>query len=154
MKIFSDMSGAWRGQSGFRLMPADPFHEAPATAQVTLGAGGHLVCVSYTWQHPDDGPQEGMLTVGATDENTRLTALWADSWHQQPAPMLMHGAPGPHGIEVEAEYAEGWLWRIALNAGDPGTLRIGMDNVIPSAHATDEKAAGPYAVMAATLTRS
>ncbi|MET9220281.1 hypothetical protein ABZX65_16145 [Streptomyces sp. NPDC003300] len=145
MTVFPDVPGVWHGRSGFRLMPTDPFHEAPAGARVVLGAAGHLASVTYTWQHPDDGPQDGMLTVGATDENTRLTALWADSWHQQPAPLLMHGTPGPHGIDVEGEYAEGWIWRIEVDAGEPGTLRIRMDNDIPS---------GRYRVMEATLTPS
>ena len=60
MHVLADFAGAWTGTNEFRLMPTDPFAEAPATASVTLGAGGNLVTVAYTWAHPDDGPRQGV----------------------------------------------------------------------------------------------
>lgn len=39
---FDDHTGSWGGSNQFRLMPTDPLHEAPATADVTgrHGQGG------------------------------------------------------------------------------------------------------------------
>src|SRR6266536_4206765 len=77
--------GAWAGSNGFRLMPSDPLHEAPATAEVSTAAGASLVAIAYAWSHPDDGAQDGLLVVGA-DDSGAATAFWGDSWHQSPTP--------------------------------------------------------------------
>ncbi len=79
------LAGTWEGTNGFRLMPADELHRAPATATVTPAAGGHDVVVTYTWVHPQDGPQDGIMLVGSPDEQGKVTAAWGDSWHQQPS---------------------------------------------------------------------
>jgi hypothetical protein len=145
------LAGTWRGTSGFRLMPTDEFHHGPATALVTTAAGGNVVVVSYTWNHPEDGPQEGVLFVGAPDDEQTVGAAWGDSWHQRPSILTLSGRGTEGRLEVTADYGGGWGWTIALEGDDP--LRLTMHNVVPAEHATDEVAAGPYTVMVAELHR-
>jgi hypothetical protein len=143
----SQFMGTWSGTNGFRLMPDDDLSEFPATATVTTAAGGHLTLVAYTWRHPEDGPQDGVIVVGSTGEGDAVTATWGDSWHQKPEPRTLSGVRAADGsIGLEASYAGDWAWRILLETGD-GELRMRMDNVIPESYASDEKAAGPYPVM-------
>src|SRR5688572_6432638 len=125
-----DSAGAWIGINGFRMMPSDELAQFPATAELRHAAGGNLISVTYSWQHPADGPQEGLLVVGTADDTGRLTALWADTWHQHPASMSMTGDPaGEHGFGVEAEYGGGWRWQISVQASEPDGLRLQMHNV-------------------------
>jgi hypothetical protein len=146
--VLRDVTGRWTGTNGFRLMPGDPLATAPATLAVTTAAAGHLLSVAYTWEHPDDGPQDGLLVVGAADEAGRLVALWGDSWHQQPAPMSMTGhLVGDVGVELQGEYGGGWGWRITVEMPGGGVARLRMANVVPGDQETDDVAAGPYDVM-------
>jgi hypothetical protein len=141
-------AGNWTGENGFRLMPSDPLVELPTRATVTPAAGGHLLSVAYWWEHPDDGPQDGLLMIGPADEDDSLLAMWGDSWHQKPAPMLLHGSRGTGAsLEVEGDYGGGWHWRVKVDATDPDGFRMQMDNVIPAEQATAEISAGPYPVM-------
>ena len=48
-------------------MPTDEPHGAPATADVSVAAGANVAVIAYTWSHPKDGAQEGLLTI-APDE--------------------------------------------------------------------------------------
>ena len=147
--------GTWVGTNGFRLMPNDPLAEFPARVIVTIGAGGHLTSMSYWWQHPEDGPQEGLLVIGAGMQDGSLVALWADSWHQKPAPMILFGSRGMGAaLELEGDYGGGWRWRVTVEPADADDLRLQMDNVIPSEHATAEISAGPYPVMIMQTQRS
>ncbi len=153
--ILSEFAGSWAGTNGFRLMPADPLAEFPATMTVTTAAGDHLTVVGYTWEHPDDGPQDGLFVISTAGEDGSLKAVWADSWHQKPEPMSLPGRATPDTtFEFEADYGGGWRWRIKFDAGDPENLRMGMDNVIPADLATADKSAGPYPVMVTDLRRS
>lgn len=77
--------GTWAGANAFRMMPDDPFVEAPATAAAQLQAQGHGWLLRYTWEHPEDGEQAGTIFVGSPDQDGTVTAGWVDSWHQQPA---------------------------------------------------------------------
>ncbi len=146
------LAGTWHGTNGFRMMPTDEFHDAPATATLTTAAGGQAVVVTYTWVHPDDGPQEGVLLLGSPDEHQAVTAAWVDSWHQHPAVLMLAGVATDGRLEVTADYGGGWLWTIAVE-GDVA-LRLTMLNVVPPEQATDEVAAGPYPVMVAELHRT
>lgn len=149
---FAAATGTWSGSSRFRMMPSDPFSTEPATGALALAAGGSLVSFAYTWSHPDDGDHEGLLVAGP-DDSGGLVALWADSWHQQPAPMSMTGSIDDDGaLLVTGSYAGEWGWRIAL-ATDGESLTMRMDNVVPASAATDDFAGGPYRVMVAELTR-
>jgi hypothetical protein len=157
-----DATGHWTGTNGFRLMPGDPFSVSPATLSVTSAAGGHLTSVAYTWRHPDDGPQDGLVVVGAGEEPGSLVALWGDSWHQQPAPMtLTGGAPGREATEGAAEgamrldggYGGGWGWRITLDVAGGATAVLRMANVVPAEHAAPGAPAGPYDVMVLEASR-
>ncbi len=146
--ILSAYAGTWTGTNGFRLMPHDPLAEFPAAVTVTIAAGGHLTSVAYSWEHPDDGPQDGLLVIGTAGEDASLIAMWGDSWHQKPAPMSLSGSyQGAAAIELEADYGGGWRWRIVFDTTDPDTLRMRMDNVVPAEQATAEISAGPYPAM-------
>lgn len=152
--ILSAFAGSWAGSNGFRLMPGDPLSELPAAMTVSSAAGGHLTSVAYTWHHPDDGAQDGLLVISATEDGS-LVALWGDSWHQKPAPMTFPGEPGAgETFEFTGDYGAGWGWRIVLDGSDTQALRMRMDNVIPADHATADKAAGPYPVMVMHLRRA
>jgi len=153
--ISSDLAGSWSGTNGFRLMPNGELHEFPATASVTTPAGGHLALVSYTWQHPEDGPQDGVLVVGSAGESDTVTATWGDSWHQKPVPMVLSGHRTADGsLILEGTYGVDWTWRVRLESGEDGELRMQMDNVIPASHATADLPAGPYPAMVLQARRS
>lgn len=131
MQLLARHVGSWSGTNRFRLMPDDPPAEADATAQVSLGAGGNLAVLAYTWTHPDDGAQEGLLVLGPEEAPGAVTALWGDSWHQQPAAKRLLGTAGQGSVTVGYSYAEGWEWRITLTVDRPDSLRWRMDNVVP-----------------------
>jgi Protein of unknown function (DUF1579) len=153
--ILSDFAGSWAGTNGFRLMPTDPFAELPATVTVTMAAGGHLTSVVYSWEHPDDGPQDGLLVIGSAGEDRSLMAMWADSWHQKPVPMSLSGGPAAGAtFELNGDYGGGWGWRIVFDAADAENLRMRMDNVIPADQATAEIPAGPYPAMVMDVRRA
>jgi len=147
--------GPWAGSNGFRLMPEDPLAEAPATAEVSAAAGSDLVAIAYTWSHPADGAQDGLLVVGAGDDPGAAAAFWGDSWHQSPAPRAFAGTLHGGGVvTVSYEYAPGWRWHITVDPTDPATLRLRMDNEVPPDAAASETAAGPYPVMVTDLRRT
>jgi len=140
--------GTWVGTNGFRLMPGDPLVEFSASVTVTTAAGGNLISVAYSWEHPDDGEQDGLLVVGPADEEGSLVAMWGDSWHQKPAPTMLSASRGTDAtLELEGEYGGGWRWRVTLDASDAESLRMQMDNVIPAERATTDIPDGPYPVI-------
>ncbi|ROS76461.1 hypothetical protein [Cellulomonas sp. PhB143] len=153
----AELVGRWTGTNGFRLMPGDELRELPAAVVVTAAAGGHLVLVAYDWQHPDDGPQDGLIVVGPVEDRgdgpdggdgVPLTATWGDSWHQKPAPMTLSGRQDADGgIVLEGRYAGDWGWRVLLDADPGGGLRLRMDNVVPADQASGRLLAGPYPAM-------
>jgi hypothetical protein len=146
--LFPGSAGNWIGENGFRLMPSDPLVELPARVTVTPAAGGHLLSVVYWWEHPDDGPQDGLLMIGPADEDGSLLAMWGDSWHQKPAPMMLSGSRGTGAaLELEGDYGGGWRWRVGFDATETDSFRMQMDNVIPAEQATAEISTGPYPVM-------
>jgi hypothetical protein len=140
-------TSSWAGTNGFRLMPADPLAEGPATAVVTTAAGGNLTSLAYTWVHPTDGPQDGLLVWGPD-----VMAFWGDSWHQQPEPRVLEGSPtyDGGGIELECEYGGGWRWQIGVRL-DADSVRLEMRNVIPADQVDAGEQAGPYPVMVMEL---
>lgn len=146
------LAGTWRGTNGFRMMPTDEFVDGPGTATVTTAAGGNVVVVTYTWVHPEDGPQDGVLMVGSpAEQDQSVDAAWGDSWHQHPSILTLSGKSERGRLEVTAGYGGGWAWTIAVEGGD--SLRLAMFNVVPAEHATADIAAGPYPVMRAELHR-
>jgi hypothetical protein len=132
MQLLAQHVGIWTGTNRFRLMPDDPPAGADATAQLSLGAGGNLAVLAYTWTHPDDGPQDGVLVLGPDESPGDLVALWGDSWHQQPAAKELRGHNQDRELTVGYSYEEGWWWRITLNADQRDVLRWRMDNVVPA----------------------
>ncbi len=147
--------GSWEGSNSFRLMPGDPFSEAPAAGTLALAAGGCLATFGYTWTHPEDGDQDGLLAFGLAGGDNAIVALWSDSWHQHPDVKVCEGSRDETGvISVGLEYGDGWGWQITLDATGADVLSLRMDNVIPPAVATEEISAGPYVVMSMELRRT
>jgi hypothetical protein len=64
---FAAATGTWSGSNGFRMMPAGPFSTHASTATLSLAAGSSLVSFAYTWSHPVDGDQDGLLVAGPDD---------------------------------------------------------------------------------------
>lgn len=135
-------------------MPDDPLHDAPATAEVSLAAGGNLVAIAYTWSHPQDGPQEGLLAVGPSAEPGRAVALWGDSWHQRAESRVLVGTSDAGLMTVSCEYAGEWRWQITVDSTNADSLKLRMDNVVPASAATQAFGPGPYPAMITDLRRS
>ena len=153
MSILTSHAGRWVGTNGFRLRPDEDFFEAPATAEVTTGAGGHLARVAYTWSLPDEGPFDGMLVLGRGPEDGEAVAIFADAWHQQPASLVMRGTVADAVWSVEAAYLGDWRWRIVVDATDDDLLRIRMENVVPPG-GYEGAPEGPYSAMVSELRRA
>jgi hypothetical protein len=134
-------------------MPSDELYEAGATAELIVAAAGYDLVLSYTWAHPADGPQEGVLLAGSPDDEGRVTVAWGDSWHQKPAIIVLTGCLTERVLEVTADYGGGWRWMISLDGRHDDRLLLTMHNVIPEEHATEEEPAGPYPVMLSALQR-
>lgn len=154
MSALAGHAGSWTGTNGFRLMPEHPLHEAPATARVGPAAAGHLAAVTYTWSHPEDGDQDGLLVVGAGEEPGALVAFWGDSWHQHPSPRVLAGSSQDGVLTVGYAYSGDWRWEIVLDATATDALMLTMNNVVPASAAGDGMAAGAYPAMRAALVRA
>lgn len=154
MRQLEGHGGVWAGTNGFRLMPSDPWHEAPMRATLSGAANGALTQIAYSWTHPDDGQQDGLLVLGAGDEPNTVAAFWGDSWHQSPEPRSLTGALADGVVSVSCAYSGDWRWEIVVDVATPDRLTLTMNNVIPAAAATDEMAAGPYAAMNVVLRRA
>lgn len=118
------------GTGSFRLMPDDPMHQAPASGRVEAVAGGWATCITYRWEHPDDGPQEGVLLVASPDDDGGVRATLVDSWHQKPGPMNLTGARDQMTTHLNATYGGDWGWNIIVSLDEAG-IRPVMQNVIP-----------------------
>jgi hypothetical protein len=153
MAALIDHQGSWVGANDFRLMPTDPFHAAPATAEVTADGAVNLISIAYSWSHQIDGKQTGLLVIGSGDQQGSAVALWADSWHQSPAAKVLTGTSDNGQTVVGYKYGGDWEWRITLDTRKPDMLRIVMDNVVPESAAAGD-IAGPYAAMVAVLHRA
>ena len=154
MRELGRHDGAWGGTNGFRMMPSDPLQEAPTSAVVSRAASGLLVQVAYTWEHPGDGVQEGLLVLGQGGEPNAIVAFWADSWHQSPEPRSLEGTIEDGVVTVGYDYSGEWRWEIVVDVAELDRLTVTMNNVIPDSAATAEMPAGPYAAMRAVLGRS
>lgn len=153
MHLLAAHTGLWVGTNRFRLMPDDQPAESVATAQLSVGAGGNLAVLAYTWAHPVDGEQDGLLALGPAEEPGAVLALWGDSWHQKPAATYLRGAADADSVTVGYAYAEGWQWRITLTVDGPDVLRWRMDNVVPPSSAAGSAGVLTYWSMDATLHR-
>lgn len=154
MEHLAQHTGSWVGTNGFRLMPSDPRHNADARAEVSLAAKGNLAEIAYTWSHPDDGEQGGLLVVGRGQAPSAITAFWGDSWHQSPEPRILQGTLVSCVMAVGYQYSGEWRWKIVVDATDTNALVLRMDNTIPESAATESMAAGSYSAMMATMSRS
>lgn len=146
MNTLSSTVGEWRGTCSFRLMPTDELAPGPSTATASTEADGWAWRLSYTWTHPEDGPQVGVLLVGTPDEQDAVGAAWVDSWHQKPQLGLLTGTAGDAGVHLAMTYAGDWGWTIDVKPYGDG-LRMTMHNVVPEG---TEEFEGDYVVMDAS----
>lgn len=117
------------GTCGFRLMAADDLAEGPSTAAVTVI--GEALLLRYTWVHPVDGEQEGVLLVSGKPEDGPVTATLFDTWHQHPGVMALTGERTPDGgARLEATYLEEWGWQVDVALGEVEASMV-MRNVVP-----------------------
>ena len=128
-------TGSRSGTATFRLMPDDDVATGASTVTVSAVAGGRALELAYTWAHPEDGEQSGLLLLGSPDADHAVTAAWVDTWHQQSLTSLA-GLTTVTGARVGYEYAPGWLWEIELEVSDARPTLV-MRNVPP------EREAGP-----------
>jgi hypothetical protein len=84
-----ELTGRYSGTNNLILSPAEPPRPSPATASVTPVSRGKLVRLDYTWD--DDGPQEGLLLVGARDGRDGVLGASTDSWHMGKKLMVFSG---------------------------------------------------------------
>ena len=134
-------------------MPTDPPHIAAASADVAIAASGALTTMRYTWSHPDDGAQDGLLVIGAHEEPGGLVAFWCDSWHQSPEPKVLVGRIDDGLLIMSYTYGGDWQWQITVNVTNPDVLVLRMDNIVPESAAGPEIVAGAYPAMLSELRR-
>ena len=154
MDVLPHHGGSWIGTNSFRLMPGDAPHVAAATSHVSTAAAGNLTTIAYTWSHPDDGEQEGLLVVGRSGEPPGAVVFWGDSWHQQPEPTVLPGALEDGLLIVSYAYGGDWRWEITVDATDPERFALRMDNIVPESAAAEGGAAGAYSAMVTELRRA
>lgn len=146
-------TGSWSGTNGFRLTPDEQPHVAPSSAEVSIAAAGLLVLFAYRWSHAQDGEQSGLLILGRGEDEGAVVALWCDPWHQ-PAAKSLTGTADNGVIRLSYSYAGDWQWVIAVDATDPDSLRVRMDNVVPESAAAQGYPPGDYWAMRTELSRS
>ncbi|HMQ64989.1 MAG TPA: hypothetical protein PJ992_01770 [Arachnia sp.] len=140
------------GTCAFRLMPVDPLADGPSSALVTR-VGEQGFTLHYTWVHPADGEQRGVLLVGGVGEDGVVEASLLDTWHQQPGLMQLTGTRDGSRVDLSAPYMEEWAWEVSVELGDDVSMT--MRNVVPeSALAmlppdSPPMSAGPYDAMVA-----
>lgn len=149
------MPETFTGTCAFRLMPQDDLAEGPSTATIEQVAPTQWL-VRYTWTHPLDGNQHGVLLVGGPDEGAHTVgASLADSWHQNPGLMTLAGTVDGTGVRLSAQYAGDWGWEVDLDGLGTDAPSMTMRNVVPASalEMLPEDAppveAGPYDVMVA-----
>lgn len=150
-------AGSWHGTNAFRLMPNDAQHHSLATAVVAQAAGGQLTSIAYSWSHPEDGNQDGLLVLGPDSSGTEKSGVigfWGDSWHQGPDPRVLSGSIGHGRITVSYDYGNEWRWQITLDTSEPHELKLLMENVVPASAGTEDLAQGPYTAMLAELRKT
>ena len=134
------------GTNRFRMYPTDEYVGTESDAVLRAVADGCGHSLEYTWVHPTDGPQSGVLLFGLPEADGSVTASLLDSWHQRTGPVTLTGRERNGRIEVGYEYGGGWGWRIDLGPTPQG-WSMTMSNVIP--RDADGLAEGPYEVMSA-----
>ena len=149
-------AGSLSGTNSFRLMPHDAFFTGPAGGTVRRAADGHGVVLDYTWEHAADGRQSGTLFVASPDDEGTVTAVWLDSWHQKPFPLVLTGSaldvPDGAGVALAATYAGTWGWQVDLRVSGEDDVRaeMTMRNVVPAeaipADMAETMKPGPYDV--------
>lgn len=146
--ILGKAGRTWAGSNDFRLMPTDPVATSDAAATFGVAAGGNVATLGYTWTHPADGPQEGVIVLGRGEGDGEYAVLWADSWHQATARTFAATADGDT-LRFDYLYGETWRWEVQLTV-TADALGLVMRNVVPEG-ADEGMQAGPYDAMVMRL---
>ena len=134
------------GTNRFRMYPSDEYVGAESDAVLREVADGCGHSLEYSWMHPTDGPQRGVLLFGRPADDGVVTACLLDSWHQRSGPVTLRGVERHGRVEVGYEYGGGWGWLIDVGPTSQG-WSMTMSNVIPPD--ADGLAEGAYEVMVA-----
>ena len=130
----AQLAGEWSGTSRLWLSPEEPARESPSTLSASLVANGKFLALRYRWA--EDGPQEGLIVLGAEARGDRVRASWVDSWHMGHAMMSCEGALDADGsASVKGSYpappGPDWGWRIVIAPIDRDGFRLRMFNITP-----------------------
>jgi hypothetical protein len=125
--------GELTGTATFRLMPDDEPVAGASSLSASVVAAGRALEMAYTWTHPDDGEQAGLLLLGIPGPDRAVSAAWVDSWHQ-PFVTPLVGSASVSGARALYEYAPGWFWEIELEVSDARPTLV-MRNVPPESEA-------------------
>ena len=142
------------GTCAFRLMPDDPLLEGPSSAAVTT-VGEQGFTLHYTWVHPTDGEQRGVVLISGTGDAGAVEGALFDTWHQQPGLMTLSGNRSGDRVELAGTYMEEWGWTVAIELADEA-VTMTMCNVVPESALAmappdaPPMSAGPYDVMVAS----
>lgn len=139
-ELMAAVVGRWEGENLLRMMPDDDYAASPSTATVALAAAGNVVTVTYSWADFDGVAQDGLIVLGDGPLPGRASAVWADSWHQQPEWKAMIGAVSVDRVSLSGTYGEpdepaGWHITLALEDG--GDLTMTMTNEMAHTGAYD-----------------
>jgi hypothetical protein len=127
--------GDWVGTKRLHLAPDAPVHVSDATARVALVARGGFLSIAYDWSF-QGAPQDGVLLLRLGEPQGPLDMVWVDSGHTMGAFMTFRGATGASGRRsgsgtYAAPSGPDWGWRIVVEGGPEGELRMTMFNVPP-----------------------
>jgi len=138
-EALASLAGEWAGTNRLWLTPEEPARESRATASLFLVANGRFVAIRYTWAEKGE-PQEGFLLVGTEMGTPAVAAVWIDSWHMSDQMMSCEGSLSPRGVvSILGSYAAppgpDWGWRIVIDPGSRGALKMTMHNISPAGDA-------------------
>ena len=133
-----ELAGEYAGTNHLILDPAEPPRVSDANASVVLASRGKVVRLDYTWD--DNGPQEGMLLIGAPDGREGVLAAWTDSWHMGKKLLICNGDVDARSIRLLGTFTSvgaggppgpDWGWRILLEPVDDRSFTMRMFVIAP-----------------------
>ena len=135
--LIAALVGDWNGTYRLWFEPGPLRTEGPTRGTGRAVLGGRFVALDYEWTDLD-GPQQGSMLLGRTDEGTWQLA-WVDTWHTGHLIMFCTGQSdaddGAGGsAEVLTSYGppeEPWGWRTRIDLPSPGELVITAWNILP-----------------------
>ena len=130
-----NMIGKWQGTNHLWLSPEDPVHKSESMAEMEIILQGQFNEFRYSWAF-EGKPAEGRLLLGLPPDQTKVQAVWFDSWHMRDQFMICEGFVSDEGaVIVQGSYAAppdpDWGWQITLQPTDQDELIFLMHNISP-----------------------